>query len=115
MARPKVAKTKKKIVAFRVTEDEENVVLKKLECTGVKVSDYARHAFINSQAEIVAAPVQSEVDRRQLFIISKASNNLNQLAHVMNAARLKGDIDRELCIDLLTKLDLISRYLKASL
>lgn len=116
MARPKSDKPKlTKIVSARLTDEQNEDFLKRLKLSGLKESEYIRRAILGDETTIIAAPVQSETDRRQLFVISKASNNLNQLAHVMNTARLQGAIDRELCIDLLAKLDRISRYLKASL
>lgn len=115
MARPKNDRPKlAKIVSARLTDEQNADFLKRLELSGLTESEYIRRAILGDETTIIAAPVQTEADRRQLFIISKASNNLNQLAHVMNYARVKGDIDRDLCIELLTKLDLISRYLKAS-
>lgn len=116
MARPKTDRPKlNKIISLRLTDEQYADFLKNLELSGLKESEYMRRCIIGDETTIIAAPKQTEVDRRHLFINSKASNNLNQLAHVMNYARVKGAIDRELCIDLLTKLDLISRYLKASL
>lgn len=78
-------------------------------------SEFFRRAVIDNETIIVAAPVQTEDERRQLFLISKASNNLNQLAHALNYARVKCLLDRKLCIDLLMKLDIICGYLKTTL
>lgn len=116
MARPKSDKPKlAKVVSARLTDEQSDNFSKRLELSGLNESEYIRRAILGDETIIVAAPVQTEAHRRQLFIVSKASNNLNQLAHVMNSARVKGEIDRALCIDLLSKLDLISRYLKATL
>ena len=116
MARPTTIKPKlTKTMAFRCTDTDYKTADRNLKLAGLKLSEFLRRTLINNETTIMAAPVQTEAERRQLFIISKASNNLNQLAHAMNSARLKGDIDQALCIDLLTKLDLIARHLKATL
>lgn len=115
MARPLSNRPKlTKIISLRLTDEQYADFLKKLDLSGLNESEYMRRAIIGDETTIVAAPVQTETSRRLLFIISKVSNNLNQLAHVINVARLKGVINRELYIELLTKLDLILRYLKAS-
>ena len=116
MARPRKDKTQVgKPVAFRLPVHEYERFQQKVKESGLTQSEFFRRAVIANETTVIASPAQSETDRRQLFIISKASNNLNQLAYVMNCARLKGDIDRELCVEILAKLDLIYRYLKATL
>lgn len=115
MARPKSDRPKlTNTISVRLTDQQHADFLEKLAPSGLSESDWIRRAILANETTIVAVPLQTEPSRRLLFIISKVSNNLNQLAHVMNAARLKGVIDRDLCIELLTKLDLILRYLKAS-
>lgn len=115
MARPRKDKSQLgKPVAFRLPLHEYERFKQKVKESGLTQSEFFRRAIIDNETTVVAVPVQSETDQRSLFIMSKVSNNLNQLAHVMNAARLKGIIDRELCTDLFAKLDLILRYLKAS-
>lgn len=116
MARPRKDKEQVgKPVAFRLPLHEYERFQQKVAESGLTASEFFRRAVIANDTTVIAAPTETAADRRQLFIVSKASNNLNQLAHVMNYARVKGAVDRELCIELLTKLDLISRYLKASL
>jgi len=116
MSRPRKEKNEVgKPVSFRLPLDEYERFAQKVKESGLTKSEFFRRAVIANETTVVAAPVQTETERRQLFIISKASNNLNQLAHVMNSARAEKKIDLELCIDLLTQLELISRYLKATL
>lgn len=115
MARPKTDGPKlTKIISLRLTDEQYADFLKNLELSGLKESEYMRRCIIGDETTIIAAPKQTEVDLRHLFITSKASNNLNQVAHVINYARVKGTIDRALFIDLIEKLDMILRYLKAS-
>lgn len=116
MARPKSDRPKlTKTISARLTDEQHADFLKKLEPSGLTESEYVRRAILGDETTIIAAPIRTEADRRLLFINSKASNNLNQLAHAVNYARVKGDFDQKLCLDLLIRLDLISRYMKASL
>lgn len=116
MARPRKDKIAVgKPVAFRLPLDEYERFALKVKESGLSQSEYFRRAIIANEAIIVAARVETEDERRHLFLVQKASNNLNQLAHVMNYARVKGKIDRTLCIELLTRLDLLTHYLRASL
>ncbi len=116
MARPRKDKSEVgRPVSFRLPLHEYERFAEKVRDSGLTQSEFFRRAVIDNETTVIAAPVQTETERRQLFIVSKASNNLNQLAHVMNYARVKGDIDRKLCIEVMANLDLIARYLKATL
>jgi hypothetical protein len=115
MARPKIDRPKlTKTISVRLTDEQHADFLKKLAPSGLNESQWMRRAILANETAIIAAPVQTEADRRLLFINSKASNNVNQLAHAVNYARIKGDLNEKLCLDLLTRLDLILHYMKAS-
>ena len=57
----------------------------------------------------------SEPKREQLFVMSKASINLNQIAHQVNRAHLEGTVSEKLYLETLASLEMIQRYLKATL
>ena len=60
--------------------------------------------------------VRIDADRKRvLFILNKAGNNLNQIAHVANSAQLAGKLSESTFVELLDELELIQQLLKAHL
>jgi hypothetical protein len=50
-----------------------------------------------------------------LYIFNKTSNNLNQIAHRANSEHVRGKLSEATYEQLLTQLQLIGQYLKATL
>jgi hypothetical protein len=48
-------------------------------------------------------------------VFNKTSNNLNQIAHRANAEHVRGELSEATYAQLLDQLQMISRYLKATL
>jgi hypothetical protein len=63
----------------------------------------------------VARPKASADRRRLLYLFNKTSNNINQLAHRANADHLGGVLSESGYESILDQLELIVRYLKATL
>ena len=74
-----------------------------------------RKLFIERQPVIQAASKKTPVEKELLFIVKKASNNLNQIAHALNAAHLEGRMDDAVYQQAEASLDMILRQLKATL
>lgn len=103
-------------VTFRVQGKDAEEFLDKVKKSGLSRSEYGRRAVIRHETEIIAVePKLSEPQRELLFVVKKASNNINQLAHKVNAAHLENRVDDKLYADTLSSLDMILRYLKATL
>jgi hypothetical protein len=67
-----------------------------------------------SAAKRAKPPRATDEERRLLYLFSKASNNINQLAHRANADHLAGKLSEQTYEDILYNLELIARYMKAT-
>ncbi|WP_434598695.1 molybdopterin-guanine dinucleotide biosynthesis protein MobC (plasmid) [Pseudomonas sp. R4-76] len=89
MAKPKLERVNKgRVVSFRLTDEQMAPYEEKIKAAGLSQSAFFRETFL--QANPVFEQSSQEYERL-LFYYSKASNNLNQLAHSVNRA-WKGDI-----------------------
>lgn len=117
MARPKKDESERltKPVAFRLTEKDYVAYLQKFESSGLTQSEFFRECVLTNRTQIIAKQKASSDKKRLLFIANKASNNINQLAHRANADHVAGTISQQTYIDVLQELQLLNRYLKATL
>lgn len=92
MARPEipVEDLLSRSVAFRVTQRDFVAYKKKFECAGVSQSQFFRNYVLSNRTQVVAKAPSPSSAERAVFLLSKASNNLNQLAHRAHLAHLKG-------------------------
>lgn len=78
--------------SFRLENDFKTAVLeKKISKSGLTTSEFLRKLCEDEDVEIVAA---SPHKARAVFLLNKASNNLNQLAHRSNSAHKAGKLDQ---------------------
>jgi len=101
--------------SFRVSESVEEEFQKQLLDSGYTVSQWMREAVMKNQTKVVARPRKSFDSTRILFLVNKASNNLNQIAHTANTARLANRIDAVLYRSVLDELNYISSLLNQSI
>ena len=77
-------KKKSLVISTRLTEDEyADVLLRIANSQGeslIKPSDYFRHALLDANVVVN----DKEVEQYRVFILSKISNNLNQIAKRLN-------------------------------
>lgn len=80
--------------AFRLPISIANWWNEKIEKSGLgnKIA-FFRAAVQENKTEVIAKSVTSADQKRAIFLLQKASNNLNQLAHLANSQRLAGKLN----------------------
>ncbi len=114
MGRPsKGGDTLSERVAFRLSAADYAAYKGKVEASGLSPSEFFRDCVLTNRTQIVARPVMTDERRQALFLLSKASNNINQLAHRANADNAAGVINDRTYGEILQSLNGLSAYLKA--
>ena len=71
-------------VSFKLTKSQfepyEKIIMK----TGVKKSALLREVFVSKSGTLLLAKKQTQDNKRIVFLASKTSNNINQLAQQLN-------------------------------
>ena len=104
-----------KPIAFRLSEVDRAAYLEKVTRSGLTQSEFFRQAVLTNRTQVIARPSASPERRRLLYIFNQASNNLNQIAHRANADHVSGNLSEATYEQVLEQMQLISRYLKATL
>lgn len=79
------------------------------------MSGFLRECVLTNRTKVIAR-LPASVDRKRiLFVVNKAGNNLNQLAHVANTQQLAGKLFESTFVALLDQLELVEQLLKAHL
>lgn len=117
MARPLKEKTPLTgIFSTRLEGDDYKQVMAEIESSGLTRSEFLRQAAIRRQSTIVAVSKKTNDDQRyKIFLLKKASNNVNQLAHQANVAHKSGKISEALYLEMLSNLDIYMRQMKANI
>jgi len=113
MARPVKSDDEKlsHTVAFRLTDGDFLAYKRKFSASGLKQSEFFREHVLNNTTQVVARPVASVDTKRAVFLLHKASNNINQLAHRANAEHLAGVLSESTFIAILGQLDQLNSFL----
>jgi hypothetical protein len=104
-----------KRVGFRLTDAEHRAYLAKVEASGMSASEFFRDCVLTNRTRIVARQQVSTDKKRVLLVVNKSGNNLNQIAHVLNAARLDKSASESTYLAALDTLESIELLLKAHL
>jgi hypothetical protein len=116
MARPnKTAEPLTEPFSFRTGKTVANALRAKIEASGLSKGEFFRDVALSNKTVVVARPVASLDKKRMQFLFNKASNNLNQIAYVLNSANASGKVSEPLCKDTLRALEDIAKYLKVAL
>lgn len=115
MARPQKDDSEKlsKTVAFRLTEDDYAAYKKKFGASGMTQSEFFREHVLTNTTQVIARPVASTDSKRAVFLLHKASNNINQLAHRANSENLAGVLSQETFNSILHQLERLNNFLIA--
>lgn len=89
-------KNKDKVVAFRLSNEDFAQFEEKLASSNMKKSEFFREVFLKANVNITVKAAPSKDLERLTFIFNKSSNNLNQIAHQINAAHLEGRVSERL-------------------
>ena len=113
MARPHKTEREKltNTISFRVNrKDFDDFEGKRLAAGASKSAFYRDHVARNT-TQVIAAPIPTSDAKRTVFLLQKASNNLNQLAHRANVANRSGQITDATFEGLLDQLHQINQFL----
>ncbi len=98
-----------KSFAFRLENDAQTAVLEnKIFKSGLSTSEFLRKLCVEEEIEIVAV---SPHKSRAVFLLQKASNNLNQLAHRANSADRAGKLDQSTFSLIVSELQRLNDFL----
>lgn len=113
MARPTKNDAEKltKTVAFRLTEADYSAYRAKFLASGMSQSEFFREYILTNTVQVVARPVASSDSKRAVFLLQKASNNINQLAHRANSESLMGVLTEKTFFSILSQLERLNRFL----
>ncbi|RYG58117.1 MAG: plasmid mobilization relaxosome protein MobC, partial [Alphaproteobacteria bacterium] len=100
--------------SFRLTAADHAAYLAKVEASGLKPSVFFRDAVVQNKTQIVARVKSSPERGRLVYLMNKASNNINQLAHRANADNLAGVTSEATCARLLYELEKLTRLMKSA-
>lgn len=101
-------------VSLALTEADHAAWLAKVKASGLTRSEFFRGCVLTNRTQVVARPKASADKTRLLYLASKASNNINQLAHRANADALAGVINESTYQSILYELQALNKFLKAS-
>jgi hypothetical protein len=100
-------KNKTIVISARLTEDEyADITLRISGADGkamMKQSEYFKSALLDAAVHVK----DKEVEQFKVFILSKISNNINQVAHRLNSDNKAGIIDAETYKDVLENMEKI--------
>lgn len=113
MARPTKSDAEKltKTVAFRLTEADYSAYRAKFLASGMSQSEFFREYILTNTTQVVARPVASSDSKRAVFLLQKASNNINQLAYRANSDNLMGVLTEKTFSSILSQLERLNRFL----
>lgn len=100
-----------KVVSLRLTPTDHALWLSKVEASGQTRSEFFRSCVLGNRTEVIAKTPASTDKRRLIYLVSKAGNNLNQLAWTVHQTRKRGLLDGRAFEQLLRHLSLISETL----
>ncbi|QBR04246.1 plasmid mobilization protein [Paraburkholderia pallida] len=104
-----------KPVSTRLTDEQWRIFNEKVERSGMSPSEFLRDCILTNRTQIVARPPATVERQRIMYVINRTGNNLNQLAHVANSARVSGRLSESTFVALVDELELITQLLKAHL
>lgn len=116
MARP--TKTKEPLTepySFRLSKSESDFLRDKVTRANMKPSEFLRDCVLKNETIVIAKPAASLEKKRMQFLFNKTSNNMNQIAHVLNSANASGILSSPLCREAIADLEVIAKYLRSAL
>ena len=104
-----------KPIAFRLARADREAFLEKVRQSGLTQAAFFRECVLTNKTRVVARQAPNVDRKRVTFVVNKAGNNLNQIAHVLNAARLDNSATESTYLAALDTLESIELLLKAHL
>jgi hypothetical protein len=101
--------------SFKLTASEARVLDDKIALSNMRNAVFLRDIVLKNQTVVIAKPTASLEKKRMQFLFNKTSNNMNQIAHVLNGANLAGKLSSPLYEDAIAQLEAIAKYLRSAL
>jgi hypothetical protein len=113
MARPVKSEDEKlnHTVAFRLTDGDFLTYQRKFSASGFNQSEFFREHVVCNTTQVVARPVALVDTKRAVFLLQKASNNVNQLAHRANSEYLTGLVSESTYAAILDQLEQLNNFM----
>lgn len=113
MARPPKDDSEKltKTVAFRLTDGDYVAYKKKFGASGMTQSEFFREYVLTNTTQVIAKSVASADSKRAVFLLHKASNNINQLAHLANSENVAGFLSEGTFKNIISQLERLNDFL----
>jgi hypothetical protein len=113
MARPRKPESEKlnRTVAFRLLDDEFEKYKKKFFASNLTQSEFFREHVLNNTTQVIAKKSASSDAKRAVFLLQKASNNINQLAHRANSQHRAGELSEETFEAILDQLHQLNNFM----
>ncbi|WP_188012747.1 plasmid mobilization protein [Photobacterium damselae] len=104
-------------ITFRITEQEYEELSGKLKKSNLSASEFIRNRLFLDEYYVLARETkESSPDKKKLIhFYNKASNNINQIAHVANTCKLYGSLNNTVINDINRQLRTITSLLKKGL
>ena len=81
----------------------------------MKPSTFFRDAVLANKTQVIARAKPSPTRGRLVYLMNKASNNINQLAHRANADHLAGVVSEAPYTRILAELHSVAQMMKAAI
>jgi len=113
MGRPSKSEEDKfgKTVAFRLKLGDYAIYQQKFSASGLTQSEFFREHVLTNTTKVIARPTTSQDTMRAVFLLQKASNNINQLAHRANAEHLAGVLSESTFLGIINQLEQLNRLM----
>jgi hypothetical protein len=113
MARPTKSNDEKlnHTVAFRLMDGDFQNYKRKFSASGLTQSEFFREHVLANTTQVVAKPKASADSLRAVFLLQKASNNINQLAHRANSENLAGILSEATFLAIVNQLKQLNQFM----
>jgi len=101
--------------AFRLSASEAHALRSKIVQSNMKPAEFLRDCVLTNRTIVLARPQVTLEKTRMQFLFNKTSNNMNQIAHVLNSANVAGKLSDAHYQETLNCLANIAKYLKMAL
>lgn len=102
------------VVSLRLASDDHAAYMAKVKASGMGRSAFFRECVLTNKTQILARPKPSKEIGRLVYLVNKASNNINQLAHRANVDHLAGVVSESTYIRILGDLQTLTQFMKAA-
>lgn len=113
MARPQKSEKLEKTISFRVNRKDFDDFEGKRLAAGASKSAFYRNHVAHNTTQVIAASAPTSDAKRAIFLLQKASNNLNQLAHRANLANRNGQLTDDTFLTLVDQLNQLNQFMLA--